>query len=273
MLPKFLVIRFAPGAAGNMLTSMIQCSPEVAHWDEQQESIKPNNNWLAYFESCFPREINKWLYYEPIGQLNWGTRNIFSAKYPRGNNFTVDEFLEQEKIYCNQYYHQQKNQKKYLPVFWHKEIMPEYFINSKSICIELDQPALRWYNHAVYKKHYRIINLSRDKRCTVEILQNRPQIVLPQYRGQVEYTKTFDSFRQFVNQCIVQNPFQMMFRQANQLPAWPIDNLQLTLSTLLDTEKFLKKYFEICEFLEITPVLTKSVFSQMHNYWKNLHEF
>lgn len=271
-LPKFLIIRFAPGAAGNLLASILQCSPEIAHWNVVQQSQKPNNNWIDYFQQIFPAELGRWLYHEPIGQLNWGTRKIFSAKYPRGNNLSIDNFLKQEQIHCNDYYHQQKNSNQYLPIFWHKQHMPEYFSNSKSITIQLDKESVRWFDRAVYHKHYSVKKTDAPL-VKVKLLENRTEIVLPEFKDSVDFEKTYNSFRQFVEKHIHSNPFKKQFLEENLVSSWSIPNKTINLSTILESNKFVICYYDLCEFLNITPVLPPHEVYQLQDYWRRLHDF
>lgn len=271
-LPKYLVIRFAPGAAGNMLSSLLQCSPEVAHWDQSQQETKPKNQWLDYFQQVFPTEIDKWMYHEPIGRLQWGTRNIFSAKYPRGNDLSVTEFLKLEQIHCNVYYHQQKSMRKYLPVFWHKPNLPSYFENSRAILIRLDSSSRRWFDHAVYHKHHKIVRAGKDG-VSIQLLENRPDIVIKQFKHNAEFEKTWPTFRSFVQERIVDNPFRSQYQHPESMPEWPIPNLMVDLSELLCKQKILSVYRRACDFLKITPILSADELKLLHGYWIDLHSF
>lgn len=271
-LPKYLIIRFAPGAAGNMLSSLLQCSPEVAHWDESQQKIKPKNQWLNYFQQVFPTDIDKWLYHEPIGRLKWGTRDIFSAKYPRGNELSVTEFLKLEQIHCNKYYHQQKSIGNYLPVFWHKECLPAYFENSFAILIRIDSGSLRWFDHAVYHKHHKIVQANRDG-VLVQLLENRPDIVIKQFKYNAEFEKRWPTFRNFVRERISKNPFRSQYQHPESMPRWHIPDLMVNLSELLCKDKILNVYSKTCDFLKITPVLSESELTLLHGYWIDLHNF
>lgn len=268
-LPKFLIIRFAPGAAGNMLASFLQCSPEVAHWNEHQQLLKPNNNWLEYFQHVFPNNVNRWLYHEPVGQLNWGTREIFSAKYPRGNNLSAEEFLKLENIHCNDYYHKQKKIGRWLPVFWHKEIMPEYFQHGRSLTVKIDPASVRWFDHAVYQKHHQIIDNNHS--IKVRLLEHRPEIVPKNFRDDAQFEQTWDSFRQFVKERIVDNPFRKQYQQPDLMPAWQIKGTVINLSDLLIVDNFYQTYIKICQHFEITPILKKDEVTSLHSYWRNLH--
>jgi hypothetical protein len=270
-LPKFLIVRFAPGAAGNMISSLLQCSPEVAHWSEEQQNKKPCHDWMEYFTQVFPKDINKWLYHEPIGKLQWGTRNIFSAKYERGNSLTVEKFLELEEKLCTPYYHQQKLEQKYLPIFWHKKFMPAYFANSRSIIIHLDRKSVRWFDHAVYHKHHQIVESTKDY-INVRLLENRPEIIVKGFQQQVEYEKRWPNFRQFVKERIIDNPWRLQYQHTYNIPAWSIPTSKVNLSDLLDNDTISSCYQSICEFLEISAILEQQVKS-LHSYWKGLHAF
>jgi len=269
-LPKFLIIRFAPGAAGNFVSSILQCSQSIAHWSQQQELQKPNNNWLEYFINVFPQKLDEWIYKEPIGQLNWGTRRIFSQKYQRGNNLTVEEFLQQEATYCNEYYHCQKQKELWLPIFWHKNHMPEYFKNSTTVTIHLDQPSLRWYDHCVYYKHHQIFKQD-SAGIHVRLLENRPDFVLPEFKNTAEYEKIYPTFKLFVQDRILNNEFKNIFKDNNNIKSWSIPNIDLNLTDVLDVDKFYKIYQIICYQLSINDQLPVDTFSILHQYWRKLH--
>lgn len=271
-VPKFLILRFAPGAAGNMLAGFLQCSPEVAHWDPTQQLQKPNNSWAHYFQQVFTSDLSRWVYNEPSAQLQWGTRKIFSAKYPRGNDISLKTFLELEQSQCTLYYHQQKKSNRYLPIFWHKQIMPEYFQNSRSLIIKIDNSSLRWFDHAVFYKHYNIISTCRN-RVRVELLENRPEIVPDQFRTQVDFMKEWPSFREFVREKIYQNPYRAQYRLPESMTSWNIPTMTVSLSALLDNKQIYQEYCNICHFFQITQSLCEKELTSLHAYWKNLHAF
>lgn len=269
-LPKFLILRFAPGAAGNMISSLLQCSPEVAHWSPEEQRKKPNNNWLEYFQRAFPKQLDKWVYHEPVGQLNWGTREIFSAKYPRGNDISTKDFFTLEKVHCNHYYHQQKKLGSYLPIFWHKTDMPEYFTNGKAIIVKIDKESLRWFDRAVYHKHYKIKKLDKQG-IQVQCLEHRPEIVPKRFRNMVQFEQRWPSFRSFVAETIFDNPYRALYQTPELFAAWPIPTLTIKLTQLLDPNQIFTCYQDICGFLNISASLSAREISLLHSYWRNLH--
>lgn len=269
-LPRFLILRFAPGAAGNMISSLLQCSPEITHWDPDCQSKKPQVNWLEYFQRVFPDDMKKWVYHEPVSKLSWGTREIFSAKYPRGDDLGTDEFLDREAASCNKFYHENKRAGRYLPIFWHKPNMASYFVNSKCVIISLDRASLRWFDHAVYHKHHNI--LSHDPhQITVQLLENRPEAVLPQFRDTVDFEKCWRTFRHFVRERILENPFRQLYCNVDLIPPWSIPTVRIDLSDLLNKTRIVKCYQYLCEELEITPVLDANTICTLHCHWRNQH--
>lgn len=227
-------------------------------------------DWLSYFHQAFPRDTSQWLYHEPIGQLNWGTRKIFSAKYARGDDLDIQRFLQLEQEHCDQFYHEHRQQDRYLPVFWHKSNMPCYFARSKSIVIRIDPASLRWYDHAVYHKHHSILAQDRDG-VLVRLLENRPEVVIPEFKNAVDFERRWPSFRAFVEERILGNPFRYQYRHTESMPAWSIPSVQIDLSDLLDKTRIGYVYHQLCGALEITPVLDNPALVQLHGYWRDLH--
>lgn len=268
--PKFFVVRFAPGSAGNMISSLLQCSPEIAHWNPRQQRLKPHNSWIDYFKKVFPTDPHKWVYHEPVGQLFWGTREIFSAKYPRGNDIDIPRYLELEQQHCTEYYHEQKNADRYLPIFWHKKFMPEYFARSRSLVIKLDSSCLRWYDHAVYNKHY-LITESTKKHIKVRSLQNRPEVIPKTFHDPVDFETIWPNFRTFVREVIYQNPYRAQYQHMDQIGHWSIPTHVVNLSALLDKGKIYGTYCDICDFLQVSRSLSRSQLALLHNYWRDLH--
>lgn len=269
-LPRFLIFRFAPGAAGNMISSLLQCSPEVAHWNAGCQDRKPAVDWLDYFQQVFPKDMSIWLYHEPIGQLQWGTREIFSAKYPRGDDLDIQQFLRLEHNVCTQYYHANKQAGRYLPVFWHKPNMPQYFAKSRSVVIKIDSASLRWYDHAVYYKHHRVLRHD-DRGILVRLLENRPEVVPEQFKNLTKFEQYWPSFRAFVRERILDNPFRNQYRNADLIPNWSIPSVMIELTDLLNSARIDRCYRNLCQALDITPVLNNAELRDMHSYWRNLH--
>lgn len=269
-LPKFLVLRFPIGAAGNLLSSILQCSPEVGHWNESLEKSKPNSDWNLYFKQVFTDDLTLWLENEPIGKHQLGTRNVFSAHYPRGNDLTVEEFLQMEETYCTDYYLSLRKEDKFIPIFWHKTFFPSYFQRATIVNILLDKKSIRWYDRAYLNKHFYI--KETDNKLLVTNKSHRPQIVPKTFTGVNVYQEEFDSFCAFAKKNIFNNPMRSLYLNHDMFLNFgnrPQKNIYL--SSLISTDDFIEAYPKLCRFLDITPI-SISTARQLHEHWVSCHK-
>jgi hypothetical protein len=266
VLPKFLIFRFAPGAAGNFVSSILQCSPEVAHLDPDQQADKPNNNWIAYFGTVFQNDLARWTSYEPSSVYNWGTKNIFSQKFDRGNTLSIEEFAKLEDL-CTTEYHSAKAQDLFIPIFWHKNYMPEYFINSVSVTIDIDNKfAQRWFHRARYNKHFNV-SANQDG-VQADIMENRQHYQVPGFDNptSIQYANLFE----FVRKEIIEDKFRLNFINLQNVQSWSIPNITIKLSEILDT-KFVNRYHDICGKYNITPIRDTFDVIQLQKHWLDCH--
>jgi hypothetical protein len=267
-LPKFLIFRFAPGAAGNFVSSMLQCSPEVAHMSSEEQSNKPNNNWIQYFKKVFHNDLANWTHKEPSSVYSWGTKNIFSQKFNRGNKLSVKQFERLENQHCTDAYHDAKQKKLYIPIFWHKNHMPVYFANSATVTIDIDNKfAQRWFHRARYNKHY---NVSRNKHgVQVDIMENRPNYQVAGFTN--PNAKQFSTLHQFVREEITNDVFRQNFISLQNITSWNIPNVNIKLSDIL-TDKFVNQYHRICGFYNLTPIRDTIEVIKLQEHWANCHK-
>ena len=267
-LPKFLIFRFAPGAAGNFVSSIFQCSPEVAHLDIQEQQRKPNNNWLNYFEKVFHNDLANWTHKEPSSVYNWGTKNIFSQKFNRGNKLSVKQFERLENQHCTDAYHDAKQKQLYIPIFWHKNHMPVYFANSATVTIDIDTKfAQRWFHRARYKKHYNV--RSTDNGINVDVMENRPAYQVAGFANPT--AKDFTTLNQFVREEIINDAFRQNFINLQNVSKWNIPNITINLSDIL-TDKFTNQYHRVCGFYNFTPIRDTIEVIKLQEYWANCHK-
>jgi len=266
-LPKFLIFRFAPGSAGNFVSSMLQCSPEVAHMSSKEQSNKPNNNWIQYFKTVFHNDLANWTHKEPSSVYNWGTKNIFSQKFDRGDDLTVEKFLKLEKEYCTEYYHRAKDAGLFIPIFWHKNHMPDYFANSITVTIDIDNKfAQRWFHRARYNKHY---NVRANKHgIEVDIMENRPNYQVGGFNNPT--SKQYRNLHQFVRQEIIKDVFRQNFVNSQNVTEWSIPNITINLSDIL-SKTFVNEYHCICGHYNLTPLTHTIEVIELQKYWINCH--
>lgn len=269
-LPKFLVIRFAPGSGANFLTSVLQCSPQVGHWRSDLEHNRSNADWLEYFAQSFSPDFDNWLINEPVANQRLGTREIFSAWYDRGNDLSVTEFNTLEQKYCSELYFELKLKDSFIPIYWHKSIFPAYFSNATFINIVLDRASLKWFDRSLYKKHYKVVS-QQDRHVIVQHNRHRPSIVPQSFKGSNEFRKTYCSFKEFIRDEIISNPWRE-FYQSPKFDSGGRPEYSLALGDLLNFTRFKKKYKQLCDVLVLTPV-NDDLLEQLHTQWRSCHDY
>jgi hypothetical protein len=269
--PKFLVIRFPVGAAGNLLSSCLQCSQGVGHWSTKLEYSKPTVNWLDYFKQVFQPNYDDWFKNEPSIQYSLGVKEIYSAYYDRGNNLSREEFLEAEKK-CNHHYHSLKEENKYIPVFWHKQFFPLYYTNATFIDIFLDKDSLKWYDKSHYRKHYKVEY--KNNQYKVYNKRHLPGTIPTSFTGSNPYITYYDTFHKFAREEIFNNPHRKLFVDKTIFDKYSNDRPRYTLelSDILNQTKFLENYYKMCELLNVTPLPFFEI-KNLHQHWLNCHDF
>jgi len=273
-LPRFLVFRYPPGGGGNFISSLLQCSNNVGHWNKNLEYSKPNTDWESWFDRSFNKNLSKWLDTEPIANHDLGTREIFSAWYDRGNTLSTREFLKLEAEYCTPYYFYLKNKNSLIPIAWHKNYMPAYFENSVFIDITLDSTSIKWFDKSWYYKHHRVEYDPSSNTYSVTRNRHRPCIQPSNSSFSNEYKVNYKSFRQLVINEIYNNPWRERYLDSTYL-----DNLasqqpqySLKLSDLLNFGQLHYHYKEMCTFLNIDPI-DYSMLKNLFTIWRNRHAY
>lgn len=156
---KFLLIRFAPGAAGKMLIACLGTHPEIASWNNT-----PSTN-LEWVKKCYPGDFDSWLDTEP--QNPWGLQKYVSAEYERGDKL---EHLEIDFP------------DKWIPIIWHKNYLPAFIKQHHAINIIIDQTSVRWYHKSRWKKQFSVERLDDVYQITQH--QHRPNYVVGNFNNQ-----------------------------------------------------------------------------------------
>ena len=271
-LPRFLVVRFPPGAGGNFLVSLLQCSHGVGHWNADLERNKPDADWEQWFEQSFSKNLGTWLWSEPIALNQLDTRNVFSAWYDRGNELTVKQFLELEKEHCSAFYHELKNQNKLIPIFWHKDVFPSFFQNACFVNIMLDADSIGWYDRSWYYKHHSVEH--KDGQYNVYRNRHRKDIQ-PKNANYKNFDRvTYDTFFEFARQEIYNNPWRGRYLNPSFLDQSTGKRPQYTLhlSDLLEFDKLFDQYTKLCKWLGIA-MMDQELIKKLFCIWRKRHEY
>lgn len=160
----FIVIRFTHGSAGRFLSTVLQLSPDVAHWNQK---LKKSTNidvdqYCDYLEHCFPKNPSQHLRVEP--DLPYES-NFYSGTYSRGEDVDFDDYIEhQRKVNCEYFFDNIKQHKK-INLILHKSKIPKFMHGSNVINVIIDTPkALDLTQKMLWLKHYQVINGNTIKR-------------------------------------------------------------------------------------------------------------
>lgn len=263
--PKFIVVRFAPGAAGKFLSTLLMGSNDVAHYDPNVTTLEEK---IAYFKASFPPDLSQWLLTEPSDKATWGTTFI-SNKHERGNNLSMQEFIDLAATHCTPLYHKAVNDDKYIVVVWHKNVIPEYFANSKIITIAIDDNSKKWFHRALWYKHFEKVGnkihlKTNDPKCIKkEIRDILASFNVPAY---VE-----ESFCSFVKNNVIKSDLTLLFSNVIKLQEVKNDVI-IQLSSLLYEEHCVATVRHIASVLKIAPI-DEIYIRESFRYWRNLHDF
>ena len=155
--PKFLVVQFAPGSAGQFLISLLMGSNSVAHFDPVVNQHKTINNCVLYIEQHFTKNIGDWLKYEPSNIKAWNLHFI-SNKYSRGHDMSYDQFIVAAQEDATAHFWDQVNNEKIIVTPWHKTYIPAFYKDAKIVTILLDDKAEKWFHRALWLKLYGVKN-------------------------------------------------------------------------------------------------------------------
>ena len=268
-IPKFLMVNYAPGAAGKFLTSLLMSSPSLAHFDPEVEHNKSTRHCVEYIQKHFPRDITEWIIKEPNPRTAWNL-HFFSSKYPRGDNLTIAEFFNLSKEHATDYFCQSVNQQKIIPSVWHKVTIPEFLADSMFVTIIIDPLSTKWYHRALWNKAYGYQN------GRIHIKENDPALTPIPYMSQ--YFQKFNNpiysdekFFTFIKNNIINSNFKKTFMFCENFQQSKTQEFVL-LSELLTYSSCYNAVTRICEKFNLEKV-PDTVILKGHQHWMSCHKF
>lgn len=264
MAPQFLIVRFAPGAAGRFLSTMLMGSDDVAHYDENVKTLEQK---LEYLKNSFNPDLTQWLLNEPSDRIAWGITFV-SNKFPRGDNLSIQEFEQLSKKNCTSWYFKNVRLGKKIIIPWNKSNIPPFYRGS-CITIILDKPSRRWFHRSHWIKHYGIVN---EK---IHLKENDPAVLRPplnkiaeQFNNPIYST---EKFIPFVKKNVISSAITKSFHDKNNLD-YIENDIIINLSSLLEEKQCIATVNNICNQLNLKQIdqnYLKSGFS----HWRNLHDY
>lgn len=271
---KFIVTRFPAGAAGRFFSCCLQMSPDISSWNVKslnldKNSIEYQSSMIDYFNRSFPSNRLLHLKYEPdIPYIC----DFYSGRYPRGENITLDEYVNYQKKNSIDYFSIETNKNKIINLILHKSRIPDFLKNSLIVNIVVDSDeSHETIAKLVWLKHYNVINDS-----TVDYLIHNPSF------GNIKrksITKKFnnvskikvDSIREFYFNEIFNNEHLTKFKNKNFILEDKTNESCvhefINFSDILDPKKCLLEINRILEKNNLQKISADSTFNLLHNNW------
>jgi hypothetical protein len=148
-----IFVRYAPGACGTFLLTLLSTAPQAACWDPQIQELKNSNNFaqhfLKWFEKKFTHDLQNHLKHEPHHPYKI---DFFSAKHPRGNNIDQAEFIELLKQRNDLLLLDNIQQNKNTLLRLNKSVVPDWGCGNPVVNIVIDHSSKKWLHRTRWTK-------------------------------------------------------------------------------------------------------------------------
>jgi hypothetical protein len=264
MISNFIIIRFAPGAAGRFLSTMLMGSDDVAHYDPNCKTIEEK---LNYLKNSFTQDLDRWILIEPSDKLAWGITFV-SNKYPRGDDLSITQFESLSKIHCTPWYFENIALGKKIIIPWNKSNIPSFY-KGTSISIIIDKPSRRWFHRAHWIKHYGIVN------GKIHLKENDPSLhreplnkIVSQFNNPIFSN---EKFIRFVRENVIDSKISKLFCDIKNLE-YSENDVSINLSSLLNESQCINVINNLCTQLKLKSI-DQTYLKEGFNHWRNLHSF
>jgi len=240
---NFLLIKFPPGAAGKMLISLLGYHPQIASWNNTQDSEE------VWFKKHFNGELNNWMNTEP--QSPWPISEYVSAMYTRGDETDNLPIQFPKNVF--------------VPIIWHKLYPPKFAKKYKSVVILVDKKSRKWYHRSRWLKHFNYEKQAQGYK--IYKLQHRPTYQFGNFDNQyIEYT---DNIFSFLKQNVINYDQKKIYSSQSNFSN---ETVFINLSDLLENNSAIECLNKITQNLNLDTFNWNSVMP-LWQHWRNLHKY
>lgn len=242
-LPKLLITRFLPGSGGKFLSSVLQSSASVSHWDDNIEQIKStklfNELILNYIDKSFSTEYKYHVQREPMSPYS---TDLFSSTYNRGYNIDIQQLTEHAFKVSDKLFIKALKNEKYINLIMHKPSLPAFCSNSCVVTITVEsKKELHWLYQTIWNKHF----LQTD--TNILYLPDHPHYCNPkslpkilEYNNQYQFDISEKNL--LINEKIINHRFNQFFNDKRSFSkldsSQNINNMFIPLSSFFDKDQF-----------------------------------
>jgi len=181
-----LFVRYAPGACGTFLLTVLSSSDAVACWcpdlQRQKGTADFPRKFLQWFQSRFTTDLDQHLKHEPHHPYKL---DFFSAKYHRGDDIEAQNFLHNLETRDDKHFLHNIKHNILTPLRLNKSVVPKFGLNNKVINIYIDAASKKWLHRTRFIKLF-----AKDKDGYVLKEQH------PDYLAAKNYTTQFNNVYQ-----------------------------------------------------------------------------
>lgn len=264
--PNFLLVQFAEGSAGLFLTSLLATSKSVGHYDQNINKDKTDKLCLEFIKSRFTNDAEHWLLREPRPQTLLNLHFV-STRFPRGDDLTTDEFFCLCQTDAKEHFWQIAQEKKLIPMVWHKQNIPIFFKNASIVTILIDPMSYKWYHRATWYKKYGIKNSKIHIRTDDPMYNVARSAYVEKFKN--EYLVDQHPFT-FIKNNILKTDYKNIFKTEENFK----DGCQrefITLSEILDIDRLELALTRICKKFNLDPI-SHELLVDAWNHWRECHD-
>lgn len=253
MTIPILFVRYAPGACGTFLLTVLSSSDGIACWstdlEQQKHSANFSSNFFEWFQSKFTQDLDQHLKHEPHHPYKL---DFFSAKYHRGDDISVQTFMQYLVDRDDQHFLHNISQRKLTPMRLNKSVVPNFGHGSSIVNIFIDAASRKWLHRARFIKLF-----GRDREHFVLKEQH------PEFLKAKKYPSTFnnpylvqDSHHGFVKKYVINDATVSLMADKSAMIGHEsnsyCDQHWVNLSELLHPESAAACMLELAKKLDIT---------------------
>jgi hypothetical protein len=260
-MSSFIVTQFPHGSGGKFLSTILQTSTKVAHWNSQVQEHKGadiiNDLHIGYVKRTLLSEYRYHLMHEPMVPYN---TSFYSTSFDRGNDVTLDEYIAYQ---ANNTKFIDDYGKFLLNLIFSKTTLPKFCRNSKTVVILAETDAEQsWLHKTLWNKHFyetdsdiRYIPYDPDM-CNMASL---PMVL--KFKNNYIYKKSQKD--ELYEKMVVNNQNAHNYRSRKNFNK---NSYFITLHSLLNTNLFIKEIVQLFDTLELGKADIELI-KQMHGLW------
>lgn len=265
---NLIITRFTHGAAGKFLSTVLQTSDIIDHWDptvQKQKELKELYDEITkeYVRRSFPKDHSRHMVSEPMVPYN---TSLYSTGYPRGNEVTHQQYLSQvdaRMALC-------KSKNLLANIVFHKPNVPLFCKGSRVVTImTTTKKEQTWVHNALWSKQFletkdKIIKLDLSPdHCNFSSL---PSIL--KYSPECEFP--LEDKNEIFNKFVVNDNCALWYTDYNYFKDFDkklkLDNAFINIQDLFDTTTFIYSIEKLFERFELGKPNVKLI-KYMHNVW------